>query len=73
MAAVTLSLVHLLLPQEGLPVPRAVALVTSLCTLPLARFALAPLALDWPASLIDATRQQGLDWSPPGLCRCRWR
>src|SRR5208337_1270550 len=26
-----------------------------------------------PASLVDATRQQGLDWSPPGLCRCRWR
>ncbi len=73
LAAVTLTLVHLLLPQEGLPVPRAVVLVASLCTLPLARFALAPLALDWPASLIDATRQQGLDWSPPGLCRCRWR
>jgi len=47
LAAVTLTLVHLLLPQGGLPVPRAVALAASLCVLPLARFALAPLALDW--------------------------
>ncbi len=47
LAAVTLTLVHLLLPQVGLPVPRAVALAASLCVLPLARFALAPLALDW--------------------------
>ena len=47
LAAVTLTLVHLLLPQEGLPVPRVVALVASLCALPMARFALAPLALDW--------------------------
>jgi len=47
LAAVTLTLVHLLLPQGGLPVPRAVALSASLSALPLARFALAPLALDW--------------------------
>jgi len=47
LAAVTLTLVHLLLPREGLPVPRVIALAASLCVLPLARFALAPLALDW--------------------------
>jgi hypothetical protein len=47
LAAVTLTLVQLLLPHTGLPVPRAVALAASLSTLPLARFALAPLALDW--------------------------
>jgi len=47
LAAVMLALVHLLLPQAGLPVPRAVALAASLSALPLARFALAPLALDW--------------------------
>lgn len=46
LAAIALTLVHLLLPQEGLPVPRVVALVASLSALPLARFALAPLALD---------------------------
>ncbi len=47
LAAVMLTLVYLLLPQEGLPVPRVVALLASLSALPLARFALAPLALDW--------------------------
>jgi hypothetical protein len=47
LAAVTLTMVHLLLPQQVLPVPRLVALVASLSALPLARFALAPLALDW--------------------------
>jgi hypothetical protein len=42
-----MALVYLLLPQAGLPVPRLVASVASLSALPLARFALAPLALDW--------------------------
>ena len=74
LAAVTLTLVHLLLPQEGLPVPRVVALVASLCALPLARFALArPGAGLEPASLIDAAWRQGLDWSPPRLYLGRWR
>ena len=47
LAAVTLTFVNLLLPDHGLMVPRPLALVGSLCTLPMARFALAPLALDW--------------------------
>lgn len=47
LAAVTLTLVHLLLPPGRLAVPRLAALLASLGALPLARFALAPLALDW--------------------------
>ncbi len=46
-AFATLMLTHLLIPTGSLPVPRPVALLASLSLLPLARFALAPLALDW--------------------------
>ena len=70
LATVALTLVHLLLPQEGLLVPRTVALVASLAVLPLARFASRPGAGLESSSLIDAPRWQGLDWSPPGLCLC---
>jgi hypothetical protein len=47
MAALTLTLVVLVMPATSLPVPLPVVLVASLSMLPLARFALAPLALDW--------------------------
>ena len=46
-AFATLMLTHLLIPAGSLPVPRPIALLASLSLLPLARFALAPLALDW--------------------------
>jgi hypothetical protein len=46
-ALATTALVHLLLPATGLSVARPVALLGSLSLLPLGRFALAPLALDW--------------------------
>jgi hypothetical protein len=42
-----MTLVYLLLPQQGLPVPRVVTLLASLSALRPARFALAPLAMDW--------------------------
>jgi hypothetical protein len=47
MAALTLALASLLMPTAGLPVPLPVALLASLAMLPLLRFALAPLALEW--------------------------
>ncbi len=46
-AIAVMTFVHLLLPPQGLPVPRAAVLLSSLSVLPLARFALAPVALDW--------------------------
>lgn len=46
-AIATLVLAHLLIPARSLAVPRPVALLAALSLLPLARFALAPLALDW--------------------------
>ena len=46
-ASATLLLTHLLIPAGSLAVPRPVALFASLSFLPLGRFALAPLALDW--------------------------
>jgi len=46
-AIATMLLFHLLLPAGSLPVPRPVALASTLTLLPLARFGLAPLALDW--------------------------
>ncbi|MGC8643121.1 MAG: hypothetical protein ACP5XB_24950 [Isosphaeraceae bacterium] len=46
-ALATIALACLLLPGSGLQVPRPVLLVGSLLLLPLGRFALAPLALDW--------------------------
>ena len=47
LAAATVTLVHMAVPHSGLPVPRWVCLVSALCVLPLGRFALAPLTLDW--------------------------
>jgi hypothetical protein len=47
MAALTLTLVVLARPAASLPAPFPVVLLASLAILPLARFALAPLALDW--------------------------
>ena len=47
LAAATMTLLHLALPLNGMPVPRSVCLVSALCILPLGRFALAPLTLDW--------------------------
>jgi hypothetical protein len=49
-AVATLALAHLLIPAGSLAVPRLVALVATLSLLPLARFALAPLALEWNRS-----------------------
>jgi hypothetical protein len=46
-AVATLLLADLLIPAGSLAVPRPVVLVSTLFMLPLARFALAPLALDW--------------------------
>jgi hypothetical protein len=46
-AALTLALAQFLTPAHGLPAPRPVILVSSLALLPMARFALAPLALEW--------------------------
>lgn len=46
-ALATIALTCLLLPRTGLQVPQAVLLVGSLSLLPLGRFALAPLALEW--------------------------
>jgi hypothetical protein len=47
MALATLLLGHLIVPHSRLPVPRSVTLIAALPFLPLGRFALAPLALDW--------------------------
>jgi hypothetical protein len=46
-AVATLTFAHLIIPAGVVAVPRPVLLVASLSALPLARFALAPLALDW--------------------------
>jgi hypothetical protein len=46
-AIATLILAQLLLPAGNLGVPRPVVLLATLSSLPLARFALAPLALEW--------------------------
>jgi hypothetical protein len=46
-AVATLLLADLLIPAGSLAVPRPVALLSTLIMLPTARFALAPLALDW--------------------------
>jgi hypothetical protein len=46
-APATLLLAHLLIPAGRIPAPRPIVLLSTLCLLPLARFALAPLALDW--------------------------
>jgi hypothetical protein len=46
-AVATLLLAGLLIPAGSLSVPRPVVLLSTLSMLPLARFALAPLALDW--------------------------
>jgi hypothetical protein len=46
-AVATLLLADLLIPEGSLAVPRPLVLLATLFMLPLARFALAPLALDW--------------------------
>jgi hypothetical protein len=47
MALATMLLAHLLIPRSGLSVARPALIVGTLSLLPLGRFALAPLALDW--------------------------
>jgi hypothetical protein len=47
MAAVTIALVLLVLPATRLPVPVPVMALAALAMMPLGRFALAPLALEW--------------------------
>jgi hypothetical protein len=46
-AVATLLLADLLIPEGSLAVPRPLVLLATLFMLPMARFALAPLALDW--------------------------
>jgi hypothetical protein len=47
MALATMLLAHLLIPRSGLSVARPALIFGTLSLLPLGRFALAPLALDW--------------------------
>lgn len=47
LAAATITLGQLAMPQSELPAPRWACLASTLCILPLGRFALAPLTLDW--------------------------